>query len=295
MIEARTTPVPLASVLADYVELTKPKLTLLAVFTTVVSFYLGSPTLDLALLGHTLIGTIMIASGAAALNHALEGEVDQLMLRTRQRPIPAGRVSVRDGLVFGTLLSGAGTAYLWLAVNPLTGGLALLAVLSYVGLYTPMKRRSALCTVVGAVPGALPCMMGWTAARGQIGTEGLVLFSILFVWQLPHFLAIAWMYRDDYARAGLPVLPVVEPDGASTIRQVLIWSLVLIPISMTPSVLGVTTPAYFFLALVLGLAFLASGVLLAVRPTRASARTVLLASVLYLPLLEVALLIWKVR
>ncbi|NDD28519.1 MAG: protoheme IX farnesyltransferase [Proteobacteria bacterium] len=293
-MEASTTE-PVSSLVSDYVELTKPRLTVLAVFTTIVAFYLGSQPLDLVLLGHTLLGTIMIASGAAALNHAFEREVDQRMWRTRSRPIAAGRVTARDGALFGGLLATVGTVYLWLAVNPLTGGLALLAVLSYVLVYTPLKTRTPLCTVVGAVPGALPCMMGWTAARGQIGMEGLVLFSVLFVWQLPHFLAIAWMYQEDYARAGLPMLTVVEPDGTSTIRQIIIWTLTLVPISMTPSLLGVTTPAYFFVALVLGIGFVLSGVMLAVRPTRASARRVLLASVIYLPLLQIAMLLGKVR
>lgn len=294
MIEARSA-VPVASVVADYVELTKPKLTMLAVLTTMVSFYLGSQPLDLLLLGHALIGTLMIASGAAALNHVLEHEVDQRMARTRNRPIAAGRISWRDGAIFGTVVASVGVVYLWLAVNALTGGLGLVAVVTYVGLYTPLKTRMPLCTVVGAVPGALPCMMGWTAARGTIGMEGLVLFAILFVWQLPHFLAIAWMYRDDYARAGLPMLTVVEPDGASTIRQIVIWTLALVPISMAPTALGVTTASYSVEALVLGLGFALSGALLATNPTRVGARRVLLASVIYLPLLQAALLLGKVR
>jgi protoheme IX farnesyltransferase len=291
MIEAQARP---ASLAADYLELTKPKLTLLAVLTTMVAFYLGSQPLDIVLLFHTLLGTAMMGGGAAALNHVLERDVDSRMTRTRRRPIPSGRLAIRDGALFGVVLAGAGVVYLWAMVNPLTGVLALVAVLSYVIVYTPLKTRTPLCTVIGAVPGALPCMMGWTAARGQIGMEGLVLFAILFVWQLPHFLAIAWMYREDYAQAGLPMLPVVEPDGGSTIRQILIWSLALVPISMMPSLLGITTPTYFFSAFALGLAFLAAGVLLAVRPTRASARAVLLASVAYLPLLQAALLLGKV-
>lgn len=282
-----------ASVLADYVELTKPRLTVLALFTTSVSFYLGSQPLDALLLGHTLIGTLMIASGAAALNNAMEGDVDQLMLRTRRRPVAAGRIPARDAGVFGTLLALAGILNLWFLVNALTGALALVAVLTYVGAYTPMKRRTPLCTLVGAVAGALPCMMGWTAARSQIGLEGLVLFAILFVWQLPHFLAIAWMHREDYARAGMPMLPVVEPDGASTIRQVLLWTVALVPLSMMPSALGVTAPFYLYIALVLGVGFVLAGALLAARPSRASARAVLLASVAYLPLLQVALFLGK--
>ena len=294
MIEARST-VPVASIVADYMELTKPKLTMLAVLTTMVSFYLGSQPLDLAMLGHALLGTVMVAAGAAALNHAFEHEVDRRMARTRNRPVATGRISIRDAAVFGTVVAGAGVLYLWIAVNPLTGGLGLLAVASYVGVYTPLKTRTPLCTVVGAVPGALPCMMGWTAARGEIGMEGFVLFSILFAWQLPHFLAIAWMYREDYARAGLPMLTVVEPDGASTIRQILLWTLALVPISVAPSALGLTTPLYSYEAFALGAAFAVSGAMLAARPTRANARLVLLASVVYLPLLQAALFLGKVR
>lgn len=282
-----------APLLADYVELTKPRLTLLAVLTTTVAFYLGSQPLDYLLLLHTLLGTAMMGAGAATLNHVLEWEVDGRMWRTRNRPLPSGRMPMREAAVFGALLSMAGVAYLWIMVNALTGTLALAAVATYVLIYTPLKTRTALCTVVGAIPGALPCMMGWTAARGTIGMEGLVLFSILFVWQLPHFLAIAWMYREDYARAGLPMLPVVAPDGGSTIRQILVWTLVLVPISMTPTLQGVTGPAYFVVALVLGLGFLMTGLHMALRPTRASARAVLLASVIYLPLLQAAMLLGK--
>ena len=291
MIEARSaTP----SIVSDFVELTKPRLTLLAVLTTLVSFYLGSQPLALLRLLHTLVGTAMMGAGAAALNHVLERDVDGRMWRTRHRPLPARRIALRDAACFGAVLAASGILYLWVMVNPLTGLLGLVAVTTYVAVYTPLKTRTALCTVVGAVPGALPCMMGWTAARGYIGEEGLVLFAILFMWQLPHFLAIAWMYREDYARAGLPMLPVIEPDGASTIRQILIWTLTLLPISMMPSLLGLTGPVYFVLAFVLGLGFLAAGVNLAMRPSRVSARAVLLTSVIYLPLLQVALLLCKV-
>lgn len=292
MIEARISTRVLPA-LADYLELTKPRLTLLAVITTVVAFYLGSQPLDGSRFTHTLLATMMMAAGAAALNHVMEREVDGRMWRTRNRPLPAGRLPMRDAALFGSLLAITGIAWLWLGVNALTGLLGLLAVFIYVFVYTPLKTRTPLCTIVGAVPGALPCMMGWTAARGELGIEGFVLFAILFVWQLPHFLSIAWMYREDYARAGLPMLPVVEPDGRSTIRQILVWMLALLPISMTPSLLGVTTPVYFFFAFALGLAFLGAGVNLALRPTRASARAVLLASVVYLPLLEAAMLFGK--
>lgn len=293
MIEAPQV-VRTAPLVADFIELTKPKLTLLAVLTTMVAFYLGSQPVDVILLFHTLVGTAMMGAGAASLNHVMEREVDSRMWRTRNRPIPSGRLSMRDGAVFGLLLAASGIMYLWVMVNALTGVLALLAVVSYVLIYTPLKTRTPLCTVIGAIPGALPCMMGWTAARGQIGWEGFVLFSILFVWQLPHFLAIAWMYREDYARAGLPMLPVVEPDGGSTIRQILVWTLALLPISMMPSMLGVTGSVYFFFAFALGIGFLLAGVNLALRPTRASARAVLLTSVVYLPLLQAAMLFGKI-
>jgi len=285
----------LRAVAADYVELTKPRLTILAVITTVCSFYLGSRgAVDFGRALHTLLGAAMMGAGGATLNMVLESEVDSRMARTRRRPLPAGRMDARQALWFGAALSIAAPLYLAATVNTLTALLCVVALLSYVFVYTPLKTRTPLCTVIGAVPGALPCMMGWTAARNEIGIEGWILFAILFVWQMPHFLAIAWMYREDYERAGLPMLPVVEPDGNSTARQVIIWCMVLIPMSMAPTLAGITTGAYFFEAFALGLGFLAAGLWMALRRTRPSARALLLASVIYLPLLQVAMLLNKV-
>lgn len=283
-----------SSLVSDWVELTKPRLTSLAVLTTMASFYLGSQEgVNLSLLAATIAGTAMMGGGGAALNQVMEVEVDERMRRTRGRPLPDGRVARRDALFFGLALSGASVLYLGAAVNPLTGLLAALALASYLLAYTPLKRRSPLCTVVGAVPGALPAMMGWTAARNVIGLEGWVLFCILFLWQIPHFLSIAWLYRDDYARAGLPMLPVVEPDGDSTSRQILIWTIALIPVSVAPTLLGMTGPHYFWVATLMGLAFLYSGVRMATQRNPRSARALLLASVAYLPLLQVAMLVDK--
>lgn len=291
MIDAKACGVAL---LADYVELTKPRLTLLAVLTTTVAFFLGlSTTLDLRLLGHTLLGTAMMCAGAATLNHVIERDVDGRMWRTRNRPLPARRVRVQEAAAFGVLLSLAGVATLWILVNALTGLLALIAVVVYVLMYTPLKTVTPLCMLVGAVPGAMPSLIGWTAVRGYIGIEGIALSAILFYWQLPHFLAIAWMYRHDFARAGLPVLPVVHPDGDSTFRQILLWSLTLVPISTMPGLLGMTRPLYLPIAVALGIAFLAVNLSLAARPTHARARAVLLASIVYLSLIQIAMLVAK--
>lgn len=282
-------------VLADFLELTKPRLTGMAVITTMCSFYLGvRGPMDYMLLLHTLLGAAMMGAGGATLNQFLEREVDGRMHRTRNRPLPTGRMGMNVALAFGLLLSLAAPLYLAAAVNVLTGALAVVALVSYVLIYTPLKTRTPLCTVVGAVPGALPCMMGWTAARNDIGTEGWVLFAILFLWQIPHFLSIAWMYRDEYRSAGLPMLPVAEPDGASTFRQVIIWTMILLPTSMAPTLLGMTGRAYFFEAFALGLVFLAFSVNMALVRDRLSARRLLLCSVIYLPLLQAALLLNKV-
>lgn len=282
------------AVLADFVELTKPRLTTLSVVTTMSSFYLGTRgAMDLTLFVHTLLGAAMMGAGGAALNQAWEHESDARMRRTSRRPLPAGRLEMRHALWFGGTLSLAAPLYLALAVNLLTGVLSLIALVSYVFVYTPLKTRTPLCTVVGAVPGALPCMMGWTAVRSEIGVEGWILFSILFIWQIPHFLSIAWMYLEEYRDAGLPMLPVVEPDGGSTSRQVIIWCLVLLPISMAPSIVGITGYAYFFEAFFLGLLYLGAAVSMAMLRTRVSARRLLLTSVIYLPLLQAALLVNK--
>ncbi len=272
--------------LSDYLTLTKPRVTALVVITTSVGFYLGSPrALDVVLLLSTLLGTALVAGGTSAMNQYVEREADGLMMRTRGRPLPAGRLRPRHALVFAAVLSAGGLLVLASAVNLLTAGLAAVTLLSYVFGYTPLKKTSPLCTLIGAVPGALPALGGWTAAAGAVTGGGLTLFAILFFWQLPHSLAIACMYRDDYARGGFSVLPVIDREGGSTGRQILANSLVLLPLSLVPTVLGVAGSAYFYGALALGLGLLAVALPLTLRQSTRAARRLLLASVVYLPLL----------
>lgn len=272
--------------LGDFVELTKPRVTTLVLVTTLVGFYLGSRgSLDLVLLLNTLVGTALVAAGTSAFNQYVEREQDGRMHRTRQRPLPAGRMDPNHALAFASGMAAAGLLHLALLVNLLTAGLAALTMLIYVLVYTPLKRVSSLCTLVGAIPGALPPLMGWTAARGDIAAGGIVLFAILFVWQLPHSLSIAILYREDYARGGFRLLPVVDPDGGSTGRQILAHCLVLLPLSLTPSLLALSGVYYFYGALLLGIALTACAVPIVFNPTARAARRLLLASVIYLPVL----------
>ena len=272
--------------LADFLELTKPRVTSLVVVTTLVGFYLGSRgPMDLLLLLNTLLGTVLVAAGTSALNQYVEREEDGRMLRTRRRPLPAGRLDPGHALVFAVAMSIAGLVHLALTVNLLTAGLAALTLLSYVGAYTPLKRITSLCTIVGAIPGALPPLGGWTAAQGEITAGGVALFAILFVWQLPHSLAIAILYREDYARGGFRLLPVVDPNGGTTGRQIMAHCLVLLPLSLVPTMLQVTGPLYFGGALILGLALTACAVPILLDDSARAARRMLLASIVYLPLL----------
>lgn len=278
--------------LSDYLILTKVRITALVLVTAATGFLLGSiGGLDMPLLGWTLLGTGLAASGAAALNQVVEREFDARMRRTAGRPIPAGRMSAPHGLIVGVVLSLAGVGVLAEFVNLLTAALGLATVLLYVGVYTPLKRMTTLNTIVGAVPGAIPPVMGWTAASGSLGVPAGVLFAILFLWQLPHFLAIAWIFRDDYRRGGFPMLPVVDPEGLTTGHQVALYCAALVPVSLLPTILGLTGPIYFFGALVLGLGFLAFGLRMARNRQGREARGVLLASVTYLPLLLALLVI----
>ena len=272
--------------LADFLELTKPRVTSLVLVTTFVGFYLGSQgAIDMALLLNTLLGTALVAAGTSALNQYVEREEDGLMLRTRRRPLPAGRMDPAHALAFAATISVAGLLHLLLTVNLLTAGLASLTLLSYVFVYTPLKRLSSLCTLVGAIPGALPPLGGWTAAQGSVAAGGFALFAILFVWQLPHSLSIAILYRDDYARGGFRLLPVVDPEGGTTGRQILAHCLVLLPLSLVPSVLALAGEVYFYGALVLGLLLTACAVPILLDATTRAARRMLLASVVYLPIL----------
>jgi heme o synthase len=279
----------------DYIELTKPRITWLILMSTGVGYYFGLPKaggwwafasgISWWGLLHTILGTGLIASGTAALNQWYEREADRRMRRTSGRPIPSGRITPRRALAFAIALSLAGFADLWLGVNLLAALLGLFTLLSYLFLYTPLKRRSWLSTTIGAFPGAMPPMIGFAAAHGSIASEAWVLFAILFLWQFPHFYSIAWMYREDYARAGIRMLPVVEPDGRSTARQIVLYGLALIPVSLVPGILGMSGRIYLVGALLLGLYFLYSGVRVALDRTILRARNVLMVSVFYLPLI----------
>lgn len=271
---------------AEYIELTKPRLTMLSVLTTLAGFYMGTRgELEIGLLVHTLIGTFMVGGGCGALNMFVEREHDSLMRRTMTRPLPSGKLHPMEALFFGLILSIGGIAYLALAANMLTAVLAAITIVSYVMFYTPMKRLSTLNTVVGGIPGALPPVIGWAAVRGSIDVEAAVLFGILFCWQMPHFLALAWMYRHDYERAGYKMLTVVDPNGGSTSRQILIYTAALLPVSLIPTTINLTNAFYFFGALVLGLAFLALGIMLAVTRKNKHAKYLFYYSLLYLPIL----------
>src|SRR5580700_10152325 len=274
--------------MSPYIELTKPRITVFILMSTAVGFLCGIRGADhwtLLTLLHTVIGTALIASGTAALNQWYEREADAKMNRTKARPIPSGRVSARQALCFGGCLSIAGFVELWLGANLLTSLLGLFTELSYLLVYTPLKQRSPHSTTIGAIPGAMPPLIGYAAACGTLTWGAWVLYAILFLWQFPHFYAIAWMYRDDYSRAGIRMLPVVEPDGESTARQMLYFCLALIPISLLPNWLGMTGVIYVVGALAMGVAFLAITARVLSRRSILEARRVLLASVVYLPLL----------
>jgi len=279
-------------VAVDYLELTKPRITLLVVFTTLVGFVVGAPGALPALpLLAVLAGTTLVAAGASALNMLLERDTDALMLRTRTRPLPAGRLRVPEALLFGLSLTALGLGLLaWLS-GWLAAAVAAATWASYLFAYTPLKRRTSLSTLVGAVPGALPPVIGWAAARQSLDGGAFVLFAILFLWQIPHFLAIAWIYRDDYARAGLPMLPVLDREGRLTGRQAVIHSLALLLVSLTPVAAGLAGHVYLAGAVVLGIGLTLIAFRLAVLRTVPAARALFLASVLYLPALLALLLL----
>jgi protoheme IX farnesyltransferase len=292
MLETLPSPPVLSrSKLLDFWELTKPRITLVIALTTLAGFFLGSRgSLDAGRLAHTLIGTVLTAAGAGALNMVLERDWDAKMRRTRNRPLPAGRLHPRAALIFGIVLGAAGVIYLTLTTNWLAGVIAGVTLGAYLFAYTPLKRLTSLCTLVGAVPGALPMAGGWVAARGTLGVEAWLLFMIVFFWQLPHFLALAWMYREDYARGGFPMLPTLDPTGKSTGRLIVLNTLALLPISLAPTVAGLAGSVYFFGALVLGLMFLGLSLYFASARTNVVARRFYLASVIYLPILMTLLL-----
>jgi protoheme IX farnesyltransferase len=271
---------------AAYVELTKPRITFLIVLTSAAGFCLGARgAVNYLVFTHAMIGIALLSSGIATLNQFMERDLDGLMRRTESRPLPSGRLSPFEALWFGVTLTLVAELYLAVSVNVLTAILGLTVISGYLFLYTPLKTRTSLSTALGAFPGAMPPLMGWTAARGEIDIAAWVLFAILFLWQFPHFLAIAWMYREDYGRAGICMLPVVEPDGRVTGQQIILYSLMLVPVSLLPTFLGVSGKVYLVAALVLGLLFLASSIRAALSKSNQHARQLLLASVLYLPLL----------
>ena len=285
-VPAPAEPLALRERLGAFVELTKPRITFLIVLTSAAGFCLGSKAgFDYLALFNSLLGIALLSSGIATLNQYMERGLDARMRRTLSRPLPTGKVSASHALAFGLALTLVAEIYLAAFVNVLTAAGGVAVIVGYLLCYTPLKTRSSLSTVVGAFPGAMPPLMGWTAATGSAGPEAWALFAILFAWQFPHFLAIAWMYREDYARAGILMLPVVEPDGRLTAQQIVIWTLLLVPVSLFPAALGTTGTVYFYGAFLLGLLFLAASLHAAFSNTRRGARRLLLASVLYLPVL----------
>jgi heme o synthase len=280
----------------DYLALTKARVVLMVLITASVGFYLASPEpLNWLLLCHTLIGVALSAGGTLALNQYLERDLDARMLRTKERPLPEGRLQPSEALGFGVAITASGLIYLALLVNPLSGLVTAVSVGSYLFLYTPLKQMTPLCVMIGAVPGALPPVTGWVAASGQWSLEAWVLFAILFFWQIPHSLSIAVLYREDYARANFQLLPVVEPEGISTGRQIVVHSLALLAVGLLPTTLHLAGAVYFVTAFVLGMAMLVCGVMLARSYSRVTAKRLLYASLIYLPALLVVMAVDKVR
>lgn len=281
-------------VAADLVALTKPRVVLMVLVTTVVGYYIGLDRVpDWARMLHLVVGTALAAGGTLALNQYWEREVDARMARTRARPLPQGRLEPREALIFGVAISVMGVGHLAVSVNVLAAVVTGAIVVVYVFVYTPLKRQTALCTLVGALPGALPPVIGWVAARDALGAGAWVLFAIMFVWQLPHALAIAWLYREDYARGGIRLLPVIDPDGTRTERHIAMSSVALWVVSLLATPAGIAGPLYFVTAFALGAVFVVFGVQQALLPSRAAIRRVLFASLFYLPLILTVLAVDK--
>lgn len=281
---------------ADFVALTKPRLNLLVVATALAGFYMATDgPVAPWLLVHTVAGTWLVAAAAAAFNQVYERDTDALMRRTRRRPVPDGRIHPLTALRFAWLLACAGLLELALGANFLASGVALVTLVSYTLVYTPLKRHTSLSTLVGGIPGGLPPVIGWAAARDGLSIEAAVLFAIVFLWQMPHFLAIAWMCRDDYRDANIPMLPVIEPEGTITAVQVVLYSGVLVPVSMLPRVVGLTGPEFPVAALLLGIGFLGLALHFARSRDLPAARRLFLGSVIYLPLIWAAMLLNHAR
>jgi protoheme IX farnesyltransferase len=280
----------------DYLELTKPRITLMVVLTALMGFMLAAPEGPFAwALAATLLGTALVAAGASTLNMVIERRTDALMRRTQDRPVPAGRLAASEAAAFGLALTTLGLAVLAWFAGTLAAAVAAVTWLSYVLLYTPLKTRTSLATIVGAFPGALPPVIGWAAARHAIEPGAFILFAIMFLWQIPHFLAIAWIYREDYARGGLPMLPVLDPEGRITGRQAVAHTLALVVVSLTPPAAGLAGSVYLVGALLLGLGFAAVAVASAVKRDLVWARRLFLASLAYLVLLCAIFLVDRVH
>jgi len=279
----------------DFIALAKPRLNFLVVVSALAGYLMaGGDTSNTVRLLLMLAGTALVASGASAFNQVIERGPDSLMERTRLRPVPDGRLLPSEALVFAAAMSLGGLLILGIGVNLLSAAVACATLLTYALVYTPLKRRSSFSTVVGAVPGALPPVIGWAAASGSLSSGAWVLFGIVFLWQLPHFLAIAWIYRADYARAGFPMLPVVEPDGRSTGRQALLYCAALLPVSLAPTLVGLTGTGYFAAALVLSLLFLGLTVQFARTRAVPDARRLFFGSIVYLPILWIVMIAGRV-
>jgi protoheme IX farnesyltransferase len=276
--------------IANRIELTKPRITLMVVFTALVGFVTAAGPVEPWRLAAALVGTGLVASGAAVLNQVLERDTDARMLRTRHRPLPSGRVSLFEARLFGHAVTATGLLLLAWQCGWLPAAVALATWASYLFVYTPLKRRTPLATIVGAVPGALPPVIGWTAASGAIEPGAVILFAILFLWQIPHFLAIAWLYRDDYERGGFPMLPVVDREGSFTARQTVVHSLALLLVSIAPVAAGLAGRLYLAGAFLLGVALTLFAVRLLRQRDLPAARGLFIASVLYLPALSSLLL-----
>lgn len=278
--------------LSAFYELTKPRITFLIVLTSAAGFALGTQgRVNYLSMASAMFGIALLSSGIATLNQYMERDLDGLMRRTADRPLPTGKLFPWEALLFGVALTVGAEMYLAMFVNPLTALLGLTVIAGYLFGYTPLKTRTSLSTMVGAFPGAVPPLIGWTAVRGELSLEAWVLFAILFLWQFPHFLAIAWMYREDYARAGILMLPVVEPDGRVTGQQIVIYTLMLLPVSLLPAFLGMSGRVYLWGAALLGILFLYGSLKAAFSQSRQQARRLLLASVVYLPLLFILMVL----
>jgi len=272
--------------LAAYLELTKPRIAFMLVLTSAAGFYLGADKgFDVALFANSMIGILLLAFGVATLNQVWERKSDALMERTANRPLPTQKISFAEALVFGISLCVVAEIYLAVLVNQLTAILGLVVFVGYVLLYTPLKKYTSASTAIGALPGAMPPLMGWTASTNEITLGAWILFSIIFLWQFPHFLAIAWMYKDQYAKAGIKMLPVLEPDGKITARQIVIFTILLFPVSIAPFFIGLAGPVYLVGASLLGIWFLTASIKTARAKSVEQARKLLLVSVIYLPLL----------